>query len=90
LPRRQVISEVEKRRAKKGVNMPTAFEQTVQAAFQAYAGEYAAFKDRHAPPSDDLFFAARTPKGSKGVWWAIRRDKADAWMLAKKKGISAT
>jgi len=84
LPRRQVINELWKRRGKKGLNTPKAFEQTVQSAFQQYAGEYAAFQKRGARDTDNLFFA---PKGLGAGWWSVRQDRADAWLAARKKEI---
>ena len=84
LSRGQVIREVWKRRGKQGVNMPDAFDQTVQASFQQYAGEYAAFRKRNAAESDDLFFA---PRGLGAGWWAVRVERATAWLAAKKKEL---
>lgn len=81
LPRRQVINTMWKRRGQKGVNMPKAFDETIQAAFQAYAGDYAAFKARHAKVEDDLFWP---PRGKGAGQWAVRQDRADAWLRARK------
>ena len=67
--------------------MPEAFDEAVQASFQAYAGEYATFKHRKAKPGDDLFFA---PRGKGAGWWAVRRDRAEAWLVEKRKEIQAT
>lgn len=89
LPRRQVINEMWRRRGAKGLNMPKAFGEAVQSAFQHHAGEYAAFQQRGAQESDDLFFA---PKGlgARPAWWAVRQDRADVWLAAKKKEVQAT
>lgn len=81
LPRRQVINTMWRRRGQKGVNMPKAFDETIQAAFQTYAGDYAAFQARRAKLEDDLFFA---PRGKGSGRWAVRQARADAWLSARK------
>ncbi len=86
LPRRQVINTIWQKRCTKGLNMPDAFDEAVQSSFQAYAGEYATFKRQKRSVSEDLFFA---PRGKGAGWWAVRRDKAQAWLESKKKELQA-
>lgn len=84
LHRSKVIDELWRRRGEKDLNMPKEFEKSVQSAFQQYAGEYATFQKRNAKSSDDIFYA---PRGKGAGWWAVRLDRADAWLVAKKKEI---
>lgn len=82
LHRRRVIEALLKIRVSKKLPIPEAFEQTVQSSFQGHASEYATFKSRHAPHSDDLFYA---PRGKGAGYWAVRIDRATVWMVAKNK-----
>jgi len=82
LHRRLVIAELWRKRGEKGLNMPKAFEQAVQSAFQGYAGEYATFRGKS--DADDLFHA---PQGKGAGVWAVRQERVEAWLRAKRKTL---
>ena len=84
LDRKQVMRDLRKIRVSKGLEIPEAFEETVQSAFQAYAGAYSSFSNRGAPETDNLFYA---PQGKGRGVWAVRRERAEAWLIARKSEV---
>ena len=64
-------------RKPKDLPMPKKFEQTVQSAFNHHSAQSSVFK---SGPEDDLFYS---PGGKGSGYWAVHRDKAEAWLRRK-------
>ena len=82
LHRSQITRSLQQIRRKKGLPIAEAMDKAVQSSLQRHAKDYAGFKKRNAPESDDLFYA---PKGMGRGYWAVRLDEATAWLIAKNK-----
>ena len=79
---RDVTQQLRKMRVSKDIFPASEMRQAVQSALQRHAAQYAGFKKRKAPAGDDLFYAAQ---GFGKGYWAVRMDKATAWLIAKNK-----
>jgi hypothetical protein len=55
-----------------GLLMPERFEKTIQSSV---------WRSNGAKPEDDLFYS---PKGKRSGTWAVHREKAVAWLKARK------
>lgn len=77
LRRTIVMDRVRQIRAPKGLNMPKAFENTVQSAFNHHSSQSAVFAGRGAGEADDLFYS---PDGKGSGKWAVHRERALAWL----------
>jgi hypothetical protein len=78
-----VIESIWELRNPKGLNMPIAFEHTVQSAFNQHNSESAVFQKSGRGPEEALFY----PVGRKGSGiWAVRQDRAYAWMQSRGLG----
>ena len=79
---RDVTQQLRKMRLSKDILPASEMRQAVQSALQRHAAQYAGFRKRRAPAGDDLFYAAQ---GFGKGYWAVRLDKATAWLIAKNK-----
>jgi hypothetical protein len=80
LHRKYVLDRILDLRKAKGLSVPSNFESSVQNAFQTHSSESDMFEARAAPPEDDLFY---WPIGKRTGKWAVRRDRAEAWLTRK-------
>ena len=74
LSRPRVIDLLERQRAKDGLPIPKAFEQSVDSAFQRACIDS---KKCEFTESEALF---RWPDGPRAGKWAARRDQCEAWL----------
>lgn len=72
-----VVERIRKARAAKQLSMPKAFEQTVQATYNAHCAELPVFTGK---PEDDLFYS---PAGKGSGKWAVHRERALDWLKAR-------
>jgi hypothetical protein len=82
LHRSQITRSLQQIRAGKGLQVAEALDKAVQSSLQRHAKGYAGFRKRNAPDTDDLFYASQ---GMGSGYWAVRLDKATAWLIAKNK-----
>jgi hypothetical protein len=81
LRRVEVIERIYNMRYPSGLNMPKKFGATVQSAYNHYCSESDVFKQRGGKPEVGLFY----PVGRKGSgYWAVRRDRAHAWLQKRQ------
>ncbi|HYS57389.1 MAG TPA: hypothetical protein VEM34_04555 [Burkholderiales bacterium] len=79
LSRRNVIDTLERWRRDKGLLVPDTFEQTVQSAFNQHCVQSSVFRKRRVA-ADGLFSSRH--EGASAIW-AVYRERARAWVIAK-------
>lgn len=81
LSRRKIIDTLERSRREKGLPVPDRFEETVQSAFNQHCMQSTVFRKRKVP-TEGLFSSRRD--GASAIW-AVYRERAKAWLIAKNK-----
>ena len=80
LRRWAIMQAIRRKRIKAGVPIPDGFEDGVESAFQQHCVDSDVYKRGSMPPRPALF---HWPLGKDGGIWALRADRADAWLRDK-------
>jgi hypothetical protein len=74
----RLVDNLWEMRKPSGLNMPRAFRKTVQSFLNQHTAQSSQWNRRI---EDDLFYS---PKGKGSGVWAIHRDRANAWLKARR------
>jgi len=85
LRRHMVLHILERQRHRDGLAIPAKFEEAVQSSYNHYSVDSSVFKKRNAPLEEGLFFS---PEGKGSGRWAVNRERAEAWIKARRKEIT--